>query len=556
MLIARPQDTAGMKTSMSKLFDAMHVYEQAYGPYLWEKIGFYLVPFNSGAMEHATAVAYPQSLGAGSTQYDWLMAHELSHHWWGNLVTCKTSSDMWINEGFATYSEAIFLDVFPGGNAYMIDIKAKHYKVLQRAHFNDGGFYPLSGVPHEAVYGAHSYEKGAVMLHNMRTYLGDSLFFVGLKALQADFVHQAVDAFDMRDKLTEATGVNMDDFFDDWIMQPGFVGVVLDSFEVQPNDNQYDVTVHIKQKIRRADHLFSSFPLQISLVENTQNINNQTILFSGETMSATLTVPFVPQTVYLNGNEGIMNAVTAKDYYVNSNGTQIDNYSYSRVTSPAGNTPDNEWVRIEHCRVAPDPLIDPNLGIQISTERYWRIDGIWNENFQWNTWFIFDGRDNVSGNLDNDLLINPHGWPYIEDSMKLLYRPNSSASWIVLEEALLVSQGSPSDGLGRFVLDNVQKGEYTFGYKFSSLGINEAIAPSFILYPNPAQAEFRIFAPTYQNHELSLKITDIHGKVHREMNFQSGELISARDLAAGVYVLEMFLNNEKIGENKLVIESK
>lgn len=556
MLIARPQDTTGMKTSMNKLFDAMHIYEEAYGPYLWEKIGFHLVPFNSGAMEHATSVAYPQSLGAGNTQYDWLMAHELSHHWWGNLVTCKTSSDMWINEGFATYSEAIFLDVIPGGNAYLDDMKAKHYKVLQRAHFNDGGFYPLSGVPHQAVYGAHSYEKGAVMLHNMRTYLGDSLFFVGLQALQTDFANQSVDAFEVRDKISEATGVNMNNFFDDWIMQPGFVGVVLDSFDIQQNGNLYDVTIHVKQKIRKADHLFSSFPLQISLVENLQNVYSQTILFTGETMSSTLTVPFVPQTVYLNGDEGILNAVTAKDYIFNSNGTQIDSYSYSRVTSPVSNTPENEWVRIEHCRVAPDQFIDPNLGIQISSERYWRVDGIWNEDFYWNTWFAFDGRDNALGNLDNDLLVNPHDLPYLEDSMKLLYRANTNSPWSVLEEAELLTQGSPTDGLGRFVLNNVQKGEYTFGYKYSHLGIEQITQDIFILYPNPAQSDFRILAPFYESQKLKIKIIDVDGKVRNETTIQSGEIISTNELMFGVYIVEIFLGVEKIGECKLVVESK
>jgi aminopeptidase N len=553
MLVARPQDTVGMKISFNKLFDMMEIYEQKYGPYLWEKVGFALVPFNSGAMEHATLVAFPQLVGAGNTNYDWLIAHELSHHWWGNLVTCKTSSDMWINEGFAVYSEAIFLEAINSYNSYLNDLKNKHLKVLQQAHFNDGDFYPISGVPHGAVYGDHSYQKGAVVLHNMRTYLGDELFFQGLQALQTDFAQSAVDAIDVRNKLTQTTGVDMTSFFDDWIFQPGFVGIVLDSFQVVPNGNQFDVKVSMRQKIRKANHLFSSFPLRVSFVQDIGTEVHETITFSGEQMTANFTLPFNPKMVYLNGNEGIMNAVTAKNYLLTESGTFLDNYSYSRVIAPAANPPGTRLVRIEHCRVAPDAFDENNPGVKISSERYWRVDGVWDKDFTWNTWFVFDARNNASGNLDMDLMQNPHQINFHEDSLKLLYRPNPSSPWTIVEHAELNRLGSATDGYARFVLNNVQKGEYTFGFKFSSLNLGDYKLNNFVIYPNPAQGFFSFKAPN-SNEKYTLLIHDNAGRLLKSIHVSNGQIIELDKNWHGVLHVSVCINNKILGTQRLVVD--
>jgi len=505
-------------------------------------------------MEHATLVAYPILVGAGNTTFDWLIAHELSHHWWGNLVTCKTSGDMWINEGFAVYSEAIYAEEMTGYNSYINDLKGKHLTVLQRAHFNDGDFYPISGVPHGAVYGDHSYRKGAIMLHNMRTYLGDDLFFQGIQAMQTDFAHSAVDAIEVRNKLTEATGVDMNDFFEDWVFQPGFVGVILDSFQVVPNGNQFDVHVAIRQKTRKANQLFSSFPMQVSFVENIGAEVHETITFSGGQMTASFTLPFAPKMVYLNGNEGIMNAVTANNYMLTQNGTFLDNYSYSRVISPAANPPGSRWVRIEHCRVAPDGFHDNNPGIQISSERYWRVDGIWEEDFSFNTWFVFDGRNNASGNLDMDLMNNPHNVAFTEDSLKLLYRPNPATPWTVVESAELNKQGSATDASGRFVLNNVQKGEYTFGFKFSSLGLTENQFQNFVIYPNPAQGFFTFKAPEQHSGSLKLTLFDSSGKTLKIMDVVDGQVVELDTKWSGTLILKLQSGKQTIGSQKVILK--
>ncbi|MCL1969769.1 MAG: hypothetical protein FWF65_09545, partial [Bacteroidetes bacterium] len=74
-------------------------------------VGYVAVPFSGGAMEHATNIAYPRSSISGTTANQNLISHELAHSWFGNLITCSTSQNMWINEGFATYGEYLCKEI-------------------------------------------------------------------------------------------------------------------------------------------------------------------------------------------------------------------------------------------------------------------------------------------------------------------------------------------------------------------------------------------------------------------------------------------------------------
>ena len=81
----------------------IQTYENRWGMCSWQKVGYVAVPFSGGAMEHATNIAYPRNSINGNTNNESLISHELAHSWFGNLITCATSQNMWINEGFATY---------------------------------------------------------------------------------------------------------------------------------------------------------------------------------------------------------------------------------------------------------------------------------------------------------------------------------------------------------------------------------------------------------------------------------------------------------------------
>ena len=184
ILTSLAKDTANLRSSFENLPACIERFEQVYGSHSFDRVGFNCVPFNSGAMEHATNIAYPlYAIANGSKTSETLYAHELAHHWWGNTITCRTQEDMWLNEGWASYSERIFLEAVYGRARYNEDIEENHRAVLQFAHVQDGAILPVSGIGHANTYGRHVYNKGADMVHTLRGMMGDTAFFAAYREL-------------------------------------------------------------------------------------------------------------------------------------------------------------------------------------------------------------------------------------------------------------------------------------------------------------------------------------------------------------------------------------
>jgi aminopeptidase N len=146
-----------------------------FGPYRWPKVGYVGVPFYAGAMEHALNIAYPSRF-IDSTRYDErLWAHELAHAWFGNLVTCSHPQDMWLNEGFARWAEALYLEAVRGPAHYHDYIRKLHLGVAGAPERPAGGKLILAAMPQSHTYSKTTYDKGGLAAHALRSALGDSL---------------------------------------------------------------------------------------------------------------------------------------------------------------------------------------------------------------------------------------------------------------------------------------------------------------------------------------------------------------------------------------------
>ncbi|MEX2656750.1 MAG: M1 family metallopeptidase, partial [Balneolales bacterium] len=205
LLGARQADTSNLKQSFRHLPDAIDAFEEMLGPYLWDRVGFVLVPFNSGAMEHATNIAYPRTAANGTLNSETLMNHEFAHHWWGNLITCETAEDMWINEGWASYMPILFDEYFYGPERFRKSFRENHREVLQWSHIRDDGYKAISGVSHEYTYGSHVYKKGADVAHTLRAYLKED-YFPCLKDLMEQKAFQNLNSGEFRDILSQCSG--------------------------------------------------------------------------------------------------------------------------------------------------------------------------------------------------------------------------------------------------------------------------------------------------------------------------------------------------------------
>lgn len=543
-LVALSGDTVGMKASFTNLENCFHAFENAFGPYRWDRVGFVLVPFNSGAMEHACNIAYPRAAAVGgSLAYEGdLMAHELSHHWFGDLVTCTTAEDMWLNEGWASFSGLYFFEAVYNENRYRDEVRANHQSVAQFLHWQEGGFQPVAGVPHDLTYSGHVYNKGADVAHTLRAYLGDSIFFAAIKSWMNTRQFGNGSTADFEDFLSTYSGINLQPFFDNWVNNPGFSHFSIDSVQNNPGS----VRVYVRQKLKGAPNNFSNVPLEISFYNALGDSVNRTVLFSGNQQffdfATPSNIPFSPVYVALDVKQKISDAVVANAQWLKSTGNKP--FGISGILLNVNQVNDSSLVYVEHHLVAPDALSPANPALLISPDRYWSIGGLFKPGFVANATFTYDGRTaNYSGTnfLDNGF-ITGH-----EDSLVLLYRSGPGANWMPYPYQTK-NIGNATDRTGSIKADSLKIGEYTFGRKVNPNGISN-VSPNpkinLTIHPNPVNETIG-FELNKTHGGVMATITDVQGKWVKDAFFpglpkndpQQFQL-DIQELKNGVYFLRI-----------------
>lgn len=556
MLVALAADTTNIKNSFINFTQAFSAYENLYYPYQWQKAGYLFVPFNSGAMEHATAITYPRSFASGSLTYEAIMAHEFSHHWFGDLATCRTQEDMWLNEGWASYSEYIFDEWVYGRTQYDNGIRANHDVGVHFFHHREG-WLSLDSIPFTNTYGDHVYLKGADVAHSLRGYMGDSLFFSSLNYHFSQSEFKDVSSVDFRDNLVASSGLTyVNDFFNDWVFNPGWTHFAVDSMQSVPNGPNYDVTIYVQQKLLGAPNYYTNVPLEFAFYDNNLTYTSQRFFCSGQYDTFNITLPYNPWTVVIDPKNLISDAETDEEQFITATGTV--NFASSRCILTVQNCPDTAWTRIEHHWVAPDPIQNNTNNYNISDLRYWKITGQWPAGFVTRGRFNYDGRTNATSGtgywLDNDLTV-PNG-----DSIILLYREDPSQDWREWPYYTKTITGPASTSKQGYVLaDSLMPGEYTFANGVSTvlIGVNEQpdANPQIEIYPVPANTALNVSIPETMSGQVVVTATDINGRVvysgkHSEKFFT----LETSMWAEGMYFIDVAKNEEILHTEKVTVK--
>lgn len=202
-------DTPANRAAWEKCLDVLAAYRQPYGeyPFVSEKYGMYEFPFGGG-MEHQTYT------GIGGF-WESVVAHELAHQWWGDNVTCKTWNDIWLNEGFATYSEAIWEENKPGSSGQPALQAAMNAR--RPGAVNDSVYlYDTSNMT-RMFSSDFTYDKGAWVLQALRHVVGDTTFFDILHQYRATYQGQGATTNNFRDVASSVSGIDLTNFFQQWV---------------------------------------------------------------------------------------------------------------------------------------------------------------------------------------------------------------------------------------------------------------------------------------------------------------------------------------------------
>jgi aminopeptidase N len=200
-----PESAAGAAAVQAKVKDMIAAFATRFGeyPFIAEKYGHAQFQFGGG-MEHQTCT----SLGAFN---EFVVAHELAHQWWGDLVTCRDFHHIWLNEGFATYGEALWMEATSGIAAYHGDIDLNRY-------LGPGTIWVPDATDENRVFDSGlSYDKGSWVLHMLRHVLGDATFFDAMRAYHTTWGYQSAVTEDFRDVCEAVSGRDLDAFFQQWI---------------------------------------------------------------------------------------------------------------------------------------------------------------------------------------------------------------------------------------------------------------------------------------------------------------------------------------------------
>ncbi|MFM7730199.1 MAG: M1 family aminopeptidase, partial [Flavobacteriales bacterium] len=506
------------------------------------------------ALEIPTNIAYPQSMITASlSANDKLLAHELGHQWWGNVIAPYNHNDMWLKEGPAEYSAHLMTEWMYGRPDFIHQVKINHLDVLKNAHVDDGGFQPMSPMPDEVIYGTHTYYKGASVMHNLRAYMGDALFRTAMSSLQANHTYTAMTPELFRDWLEEASGLSLDHFFDDQIFQPGFSVFVVDSFQVDNElPNQFLVTAHIQQKLRACSNFYANVPLDYTCIGEFGQTHDGQWVGSGQYSTLQFTCPFEPRMLILNRHNRLNQARMDFEVVLDSSESLNPILPYVDFRVYKEHVVDSTLLRIEHVWAAPDQVVLGEGVFEISSTHYYTVDGLWNDDDFFTAKVYYNG--SATTDLDYDLY---HAG---EQQAVLLYRRNASEPWELCDDFSL-GGGSLTNGDGSFVIDTLRRGQYAFANGDISAPVDELLATvdsRLQVFPNPASSYLTVSGSVIGREDAVFDIYASDGRLCarsiRQVIGSFQQSIDVQDLEAGPYVLRSYtMSGKPLGIRHLVV---
>lgn len=315
-----PSTLPSFQNDIDETVDFIELLANLYGPYPFdkEKYGHCMAPL-SGGMEH-------QTMTTQGYFEKGLTTHELGHQWWGDNVTCESWADIWVNEGFASYSEYLMLEnLYPNEtNSHMLDI---HNNVKSNPN---GSVWVQDSLNESRIFsGRLTYDKGAAIVHTFRFIMNDdAAFFQALKNIQTDFKSSVANGLDIRDYFAAASGVNLDNAFNEWYFGEGYP-----TYSARWNVDGSDLLLKITHTTSSSTPTFTN-PIELKFsragaadtvirIDINSNTNYATIPNMGNVTNLTA---IDPNNWIINNNGSIIRDMTMTAD-LNENNTELVNYT-------------------------------------------------------------------------------------------------------------------------------------------------------------------------------------------------------------------------------------
>jgi len=280
LYLTYPEDTTKAKADFARVPEMMRFLATTFEPYPFDKYGMAAVePFyNIGAMEHQTMTTINRVWLRGDGYWEPGILHELAHMWFGDSVTPYDWSDIWLNEGFARYCEALWLEDTEG-TAGRTNLLA----VIASAYFGEfsAAKYPISDPPRAYLFGSTIYDKGAWVLHMLRRQVGDAAFLDILRRHLAENRYGNASIGGFRVTAEAVSGQDLAWFFDQWLDDVGYpvLEYAFETSSLRPN-GPYLVTLHLGQTQESIGAPLFRIPLEVA-IRTAGGERRETVQLSG-----------------------------------------------------------------------------------------------------------------------------------------------------------------------------------------------------------------------------------------------------------------------------------
>jgi aminopeptidase N len=250
-----PNLVAEAETAFAPTVDMLDTLSKYYGLYPFVNEMYGQTIFSSGGLEHQTNT----SIGAGQME-EWVIVHELGHQWFGDMITCRDWYNLWLNEAFGVYTEALWFESHYGKD-FLRDYMNAY------AYWDSGTVYCEDTSEAYMVYSYPAYYKGAWTLHALRHIMQDSTFFALLQAYAGDpdVRYGNVTTEQFRDICEQVSGIDLHEFFQDWIFGRYYPKYVVSFRPELIAKGNYRVYVHLRQEQTSEPQVFHMPNVDLSL---------------------------------------------------------------------------------------------------------------------------------------------------------------------------------------------------------------------------------------------------------------------------------------------------
>ncbi|MDQ3015503.1 MAG: M1 family metallopeptidase [Bacteroidota bacterium] len=282
--------------------------------YVWPKYSQIIVKqFVSGAMENTTAVVFGDFIQfheadvVESGVNDYIVSHELFHHWFGDLVTNESWSNLTLNEGFANYAEYLWAEFKYGREKADIGRISELSSYFDQATYDAHPLINYHYINEDAMFDAHSYNKGGLVLHMLRDLVGDEAFFASLRLYLQKHAYTAVEVHDLRQAFEETTGLDLNWFFNQWYLEKGHPVLVVNQSYDDVN-KEVRVQFHQKQSEQGFKENFR-LPIEISTIDASGKNDIHNLWLESVDTTYTLKVAQKPSAVVLDPRDILLAVV-------------------------------------------------------------------------------------------------------------------------------------------------------------------------------------------------------------------------------------------------------